>query len=70
MPTCPICGGYGRIECYKCYGVGLIQPSLSVVVGTLDCLECKGSGEILCPECEGHLSGPLSQDKKGRGLRW
>jgi DnaJ-class molecular chaperone len=52
MSVCQNCGGYGKINCYKCRGAGRTQPSLSFVVGTLECLDCKGSGEILCPTCE------------------
>ena len=47
---CPVCWGYGSVECRRCNETGDLDPTND---RDLDCHYCQGWGAVTCPHCGG-----------------
>jgi len=47
---CPVCWGYGSVECRRCNETGDLDPTND---RDLDCPYCQGWGAITCTHCGG-----------------
>jgi RecJ-like exonuclease len=47
---CPVCWGYGSVECRRCNETGDLDPTND---RDLDCHYCQGWGAVTCTYCGG-----------------
>ena len=47
---CPVCWGYGSVECRRCNETGDLDPTND---RDLDCPYCQGWGAVTCRHCGG-----------------
>jgi len=51
--ACPVCDGFGLIECSECGEIGREYQFQPIDLGVPGCSKCKGFSYVICYRCEG-----------------